>query len=232
MRDFAKISPEFWIGETGKQLRGHPEAQIVGAYLLSNPHANMIGLYYLPVTFVVHETGLSLEGASEGLRRLIEVGFCDYDQKTETVWVFEMAKYQVGVQLDKKDLRCKGVQNAYDSCPQSPFLPLFFDRYAGNFHLTAKRENLKPKQRGLQGASKQGEGEGELKTGVAEKKSVDNSEPTGSIPLPWWTDENTVLAKGREVKCDPRPGEDMMAFKKRLGVELAKRDRKNGARAH
>src|SRR5439155_917307 len=81
MRDYAKISPQFWIGSTGRKLRdAGPEATLVALYLLSNPHANMLGLYYLPQLYIAHETGLGIEGASKGLRRTIEAGFCDYDE--------------------------------------------------------------------------------------------------------------------------------------------------------
>src|SRR5437667_491378 len=62
MRGYAKISPQFWIGDTGRKLRdAGQEAMLVGLYLLSNPHANMLGLYYLPKLFIAHETGLGLE---------------------------------------------------------------------------------------------------------------------------------------------------------------------------
>jgi hypothetical protein len=36
-------------------------------YLLSNPHANMLGLYYMPKLYIAHETPLGTEGASKGL---------------------------------------------------------------------------------------------------------------------------------------------------------------------
>lgn len=50
MRDYAKVSPRFWLGETGRELRkAGAEAQVVAFYLMTSPHANMLGLYYLPV---------------------------------------------------------------------------------------------------------------------------------------------------------------------------------------
>ena len=65
MRDYGKVSPQFWIGQTGKKLRSEgAEAQIVAMYLMTSPHANMLGLYYCPAMFIAHETGLDLEGAS------------------------------------------------------------------------------------------------------------------------------------------------------------------------
>ena len=55
--------------ETGRQLRAAgPDGMFVALYLLTNNHANMIGLYYLPLPYLVHESGLSLERASKGLQ--------------------------------------------------------------------------------------------------------------------------------------------------------------------
>lgn len=140
MRDYGKVSPQFWIGETGKKMRkAGPEAQVVALYLMTCPHSNMIGLYYLPVMYIGHETGLGIEGASKGLERAIEAGFCSYDEASEVVWVHEMAKFQIGDQLSDGDKRCKGVQNEYDSVPENPYLERFFARYKGAFHMQKKR---------------------------------------------------------------------------------------------
>ena len=98
-----------------------PTAMLVGLYLLSNPHANMLGLYYLPKLFIAHETGLGLEGASKGLRRAIEAAFCAYDDSSETVFVYEMARYQIADQLEPTDKQCAGIQREYDGLPNNPF---------------------------------------------------------------------------------------------------------------
>jgi hypothetical protein len=100
MRSYARIVPQFWIGKTGKELRmAGVETQLVSLYLMTNPHANMIGLYYIPKPYIAHETGLGMEGASKGLLGCIEAGFCAYDEISETVWVYEMAHYQIANSL-------------------------------------------------------------------------------------------------------------------------------------
>lgn len=143
MREYSKITPQFWLGSTGKKLRGHPEAQIVALYLLTTPHANMLGLYYLPKMFIAHETGLPFEGASKGLARCIEVGFCHYDDDAESVWVVEMALHQVG-ELKSTDNRCSGIQNEYDKLPDNLYLQGFYDKYASIFHMKKKRGFVAP----------------------------------------------------------------------------------------
>lgn len=140
MRDYGKVSPKFWIGQTGKALRKHGlEAQMVALYLLTSPHANMLGLYYVPQAFIAHETGLGFEGASKGLQGCIEAGFCRYDDDSEMVWVMEMARFQIADELRGKDLRIKGVQNEYDSLPENPYLAGFFDMYSEAFCMSSRR---------------------------------------------------------------------------------------------
>ena len=148
MRDYAKIGPTFWTGKTGKEIKKRgANAVVMAAYLMSSPHSNMLGLYYQPLLYAAHETGLGLEGATEGLQSCVEAGFCAYDRETEMVWVFEMAQYQIAEALEVKDNRCKGVQKDYDALQECPFLGEFFDKYAAAFHMTKRRGSegaLKP----------------------------------------------------------------------------------------
>lgn len=147
MRDYSKVGPQFWIGKTGKALRKQGlEAQMVALYLLTSPHANMLGLYYVPQTFIAHETGMGMEGAMKGLQGCIEAGFCHYDEDSEMVWVIEMARFQIADQLKDKDLRIKGVQSEYDSLPDNPYLATFFAMYATAFCMSSKRGNESPLQ--------------------------------------------------------------------------------------
>jgi hypothetical protein len=77
MREYAKLGPTFWTGETGKALRRRgSKALLAAAYLISSPHSNMLGLYYQPILYMAHETGMGIDGASEGLAACIECGFC------------------------------------------------------------------------------------------------------------------------------------------------------------
>ena len=141
MRDYAKVSPHFWTGSTGKQLRQCPEAVVVSMYLMTCPHANMLGLYYMPLLYVAHETGLGMEGASKGLQWACNAGFCSYDESTEMVWVHEMARFQIADKLKDTDKRSIGVQNEYNSLPSNPYLASFYDKYSLAFCMTVKREN-------------------------------------------------------------------------------------------
>jgi uncharacterized phage protein (TIGR02220 family) len=143
MRDYATVSPRFWVGKTGKQIRAAGAAvQIVALYLMTSPNANMLGLYYLPIAYLAHETGLAPEAAQAALQKLREIGFCDYDDTAECAWVYEMAKFQIGAQLNEGDKRCTGVQREYLGLPVNRFLRPFFQKYVSRFHMTKPRDEM------------------------------------------------------------------------------------------
>lgn len=146
MRDYSKVAPTFWTGQTGRQIKeAGQEAVIVALYLMTSPHANMLGLYYCPLAYIANDTGLSLQGASKGLQRAIEANLCAYDAPSEVVWVYEMAGYQIEWQLKPGDKRVPGIAREYAKLPKCPFLGDFFDKYADAFHMD--------KRRGFEGAS-------------------------------------------------------------------------------
>ena len=145
MRDFCKISPQFWAGKTGKALRGQPELQVVAMYLMTSPHSNMIGIYQLPILYLAHETGMTTEGAYKALQSLCEAGFCTYEADSELIWVHEMAKWQVGENLAPKDNQCKGVQRELAKVPSALIRRGFAEKYASDFHLVLE-DKKQPKQ--------------------------------------------------------------------------------------
>lgn len=145
MRDYSKVSPQFWIGSTGKKIRAAGiECQLVSLYLMTCAHANMLGMYYLPKIYISHECGLTIEGATKGLARACESGFCAYDEASEVVWVYEMASYQIEVQLKVGDKRILGVQNEYNSIPECKHLRAFYEKYQSSFHMLKMREIQAP----------------------------------------------------------------------------------------
>lgn len=46
------------------------------------------------------------------------------------------------------------------------------------------------------------------------------SPPKSGSTVPWWSTDQTVLAKGREIGVEPRPGESMGQFKGRLSEKV------------
>lgn len=143
MRDYGKVSAQFWTGKTGKALRGSPEAQIVALYLMTCPTSEMTGVFQCPMLYIAHETGLGMEGAMKGLQSLIEREFCMYDDDSETVFVFEMARFQIGEELKVNDNQVKAVKKAYSSM-KGVIKAEFYERYSIAFHLITESPSEAP----------------------------------------------------------------------------------------
>lgn len=141
MRDYSKVSGEFWTGKTGRSLRGDMQTQIIAVYLMTSRHSSMIGVFHCPILYMAHETGSPLEGAKESLRKLVEGGFCTYDEDSETVWVHEMARFQIDDELKAGDKRIVGVQKQYDLLPESPIKQGFYKKYSKVFQIKNCKES-------------------------------------------------------------------------------------------
>lgn len=147
MRHYGTVCPQFWTGRTGRTIREMAKAstagkdvQRVALYLMTSPHANMIGLYFLPTIYICEEVGIGEADARRALQELQRLEFSFYDDQTEHVWVKEMARFQVGPALDPRDGRVKAINRLYQTTPSNPWIGPFFDRYAESFHLTTRRE--------------------------------------------------------------------------------------------
>ena len=152
MRDYARISPQFWSGTTGRRLRGDPGGLTLAFYLMTCPTSTMSGLFYLPLPTISHETGLSLESTKRALERLEGEGFAFYEEETELVWVPEMARCQVGAELALGDNRIKGLLREVERSRRSRFYSAFFERYGSAYHLPAILPSSEGPSKPLRGA--------------------------------------------------------------------------------
>jgi len=161
---YRKILSTFWTGDTGKQIRaaGKP-TQITALYLMTCPSSRMTGLYYLPLTYLRHETGLGIAEAQEAMEVLQGIGFCKYDKEHEVVFVTEMACHQVGPDLKPADLRIKGIKKEIQQHNKSSLHRDFLRRYEKAFSLNGASPSEAPRKglgRGSEAPSKPVTGSG------------------------------------------------------------------------
>ena len=162
MRGYATLLSTFWTGTTGKAITAAgKDVRILAAYLLTCEQANMLGVYRLPLLYAAEETGLKRREILTAFEQLSRLGFAQYDDPTEFVWVVEMARFQLGLQpgtpLKDTDHRKRGSARIYHQLPSNPFLGPFYDRYAEMLGLPLRRDVLsetKPHPSPFQGASK------------------------------------------------------------------------------
>ena len=184
MRDYSKVSGEFWTGKTGKSLRGDMQTQLIAMYLMTSRHSNMIGVFHCPILYMAHETGSPIEGATKSLDKLIEGGFCTYDDDSETVWVHEMARFQIGDSLSPGDNQVKGIQKQFDGLPESRIKTGFYEKYAKAFHIQKDKPLTSPLEAPSKPETETGTGT-ETRTGTGKKKSSQPDKPSDVSGKVW-----------------------------------------------
>lgn len=142
-RRYASVTPTIWTSETGREWRRlGAQFQLLALYLITNPHASLYGLYYLPLVIIVEETGLQRAVCAKVLGTFASQDFAFYDDRTEWVFVKNMAVRQLQFvhAPNPREPRVIGVRRFYEACPPNPFLGPFFDHYHELFHLDARRD--------------------------------------------------------------------------------------------
>lgn len=145
MKNFTKLSSDFWINyENSELINSGTDAQLMALYLVGNSHHNMLGVYYLPMSYIANDVKLSLEQVKITLQKLCKVNYCKYDEKTQYIWVCNMASEQMGENIDVKDKRIKSLQSIWKSLPLClVFLQEVYQKYCAVFYLE-ERFFIKP----------------------------------------------------------------------------------------
>jgi hypothetical protein len=140
-RDYGRIAPTFWTGETGKKIRRSGKEQVILAcYLQTCRNSNLIGLYYLPIPTICHETSLTHVEATAALGMLATIdNFALYDHEQEFVWLPTMAAHQIGLgappwePFKATDKRLGAIRRFAHEARKSICYPSFIARYGTLF---------------------------------------------------------------------------------------------------
>jgi hypothetical protein len=106
----------------------------------------MTGVFHCPVLYMAHETGLGLEGASKALARLLQEGFCEYDEASESVFVVRMGSFQIAPSLKTGDKRILGLQREVEKMQPAVLRERFIATYSEAFKLGDAGKNASPLQ--------------------------------------------------------------------------------------
>ncbi len=124
---YRKIVLSFWTDHDIRRLTLEQRALLL--YFFTSPHSNMIGLYFLPIGYVLVETGIASEAVLSHLTGALS-RFVTYDRETEEVFVHNMARYQITDVLKADDNRKLSVQRLLAKTASSRLRHQFLTRYA------------------------------------------------------------------------------------------------------
>lgn len=86
------IETSTWADPRVKQL--DPEGKLLFLYLITNSHAHVGGIYYLPDVLIRLETGIKRKKLDTLWDTLSQLGLTCRDRASEVVWVVNMLRYQ------------------------------------------------------------------------------------------------------------------------------------------
>lgn len=114
MRDYGRVYSAFWQSAEARSFT--EDARTLALYLLTSPHANLIGCYRLPDAYAADDLQWSLERVSEGFAVLQAKGFASRDDATK--WVL-IHKYLLWNGFENGNVAI-AAQKAFDQVPSIP----------------------------------------------------------------------------------------------------------------
>ena len=88
---FTKIDGLIWTDAKFKKLSD--DGKFLFIYILSCPHRNILGFYFLPVPYGSFDLGWDNKRFDKGLGELLKNGFIKYDFSTSIIFINNFLKY-------------------------------------------------------------------------------------------------------------------------------------------
>lgn len=118
MRDYGRVFSSFWQSPETRAFS--EDARTLALYLLTSPHANLIGCYRLPDAYAADDMKWSSERVREGFAELREKGFVSRDEASNWVLIHKYLKWN-GFENGNV---ATAAQKAFDQVPSIPLKAL------------------------------------------------------------------------------------------------------------
>jgi hypothetical protein len=92
MPSYWRMSPRFWTDPIVR--RGSDDGRLLAAYILTCPHRNVMGLFWLPRAYICADLGWDAERLAKPFGELLTARFIVYDEDAEVVLIRNALKYQ------------------------------------------------------------------------------------------------------------------------------------------
>ena len=124
MARYYPVSPLFWMDE--KIARLNDQGKVLALYLLTCEHRNLEGLYRLPYAYVQADLAWTADEVRDGMARLIDDGFIEYDEAARVVFLPKALKYHE----PKAPKQVQGAVNALQQVPDTVLWDSFVEASA------------------------------------------------------------------------------------------------------
>lgn len=116
---YSKVFVKIWHSKDFRTLSG--EAKMLFLYLLTSPHRNMGGFYYLPFTYLCFDVGLDENRVAKAFEELEDRGMAVYDKDAQVVLIKKWFCYNP----IENENQAKGLNKQLAEIPKSKLFESF-----------------------------------------------------------------------------------------------------------
>jgi len=118
---YTRVESRFWQDE--KMRTVSDDARYLMLYLLTSPHRNVLGFYFLPEPYACFDLGWTAERFRERLGELLRNGLVNYDETVHVVLIANFIKHNP---LENHN-QVKSAVQKLDEIPKTPLLKNFYE---------------------------------------------------------------------------------------------------------
>lgn len=140
----------FWRDNKVKQLSSN--GKYLFSYMITSPYNNELGLYYMPLALVAHDTGLNENTVKVEMNKLIEASLVKYDYQNEMVFVVNFLRFN----NQENSISVKEVESILENLPETYLIKDFLESvivnklsYINEDVIINWKENFQPIIRGF-----------------------------------------------------------------------------------
>lgn len=137
---YTRVESRFWRDE--KMRAVSDDARYLMLYLLTSPHRNILGFYFLPEPYACFDLGWTQEQFRERLGELLRNGLVKYDETAHVVLIVNFLKHNP---LENHN-QVKSAIQKLDEIPKTPLLKDFYEAVKkhsyGKSHYSSLLEQL------------------------------------------------------------------------------------------
>lgn len=111
---YYRIAPKFWRHAVARQWTD--PVGYLALYVLTTPHRNIAGLYYLPLPYIMADMGWDREKTARNLEVLCHEDFVRYDAQSHVIFLVNALAYDAPENANQR----KGAIKALAEVPYSP----------------------------------------------------------------------------------------------------------------
>ncbi len=174
MAEYRKVATKLWTDPWVFSLSA--EEKLLWLWLITNPHANVAGIYQVAAPFIAFETGTDMDFVARTMEKFQRAGKVMWDPEQGVVWVKRMREYQESASPKVQ----VAIQREIEAIPDGPVKQAYLAHYQRGEGVEEIAEHAEKAEGPAEDATEDRVSEGDDRVSIPYGYSIDRV----SIPYP------------------------------------------------